>query len=278
MADLRVRRLLVALDASQSSRQVLHLAGELAAALQAELAGVFIEDEELANAATLPFSRVIQTYNANTGVLDSRTLQRQMKIVSEQARVALETSASFWRVKHSFRVVRGKVGAVLLETARETDLVGIGSRNWRIGGSMRLGDCACEVVKQAGKSVLLLPSNPQRGQNLLVILEADSDLTKILDPVIRLCRISGAQPIIAIAALRQDHPALQEAVADHLALHGIAPAIIRLLSHPGIPVLKQLTRQYRVRLLVIGSATLAEDGKALQLLIQAVDTATLLVS
>ena len=60
----RVRTVLVALDASRSSRAVAAAAAELAAALSAELAGLFVEDSAVARAATLPGSWEIGSFAA----------------------------------------------------------------------------------------------------------------------------------------------------------------------------------------------------------------------
>ncbi|MGD8821809.1 MAG: universal stress protein, partial [Anaerolineales bacterium] len=57
----RVERILVAVDASSHSRAALEAAAELAASLEVELVGIFVEDINLMRLAELPIAVEIET-------------------------------------------------------------------------------------------------------------------------------------------------------------------------------------------------------------------------
>lgn len=277
MNNTPTRQILVALDSCNDSRPALLVAGEMAAALRAELSGLFIEDEELANVASLPFSRVIHSYSGASANLDLTSLRRQMRVKSNRVRQALEQSASQWQVEHSFRIIRGKIGDVLLDQAKGADLVSIGSRNWRLGGSMRLGECACLITQQVGKSVLLLPSNGHKKRHLMAIIDNAQNIEKLLQPLVQLCRNRGEAPLVVVTTGHQQQE-LQQSIIDYLHPLGIRANIIYLPGTPAPSTLKKLVQDYQVRLLIVNAGAFAENSDQLQQMIQTIDTATLLVN
>ncbi|MDJ0948763.1 MAG: hypothetical protein QNJ94_07570, partial [Alphaproteobacteria bacterium] len=59
-----IRRIILALDPSEDSRDMLEAAASLAARLRAEIDAVFLEDENLLRSAELPFVRRINLLSA----------------------------------------------------------------------------------------------------------------------------------------------------------------------------------------------------------------------
>ena len=58
-----IRRILVALDASEASRAAIRSAVDLAARFRAELVGLFVEDVNLLRSAQLPFVRKVGAFS-----------------------------------------------------------------------------------------------------------------------------------------------------------------------------------------------------------------------
>ena len=81
-------RILVALDASPQSVAALRAAAELAALMEAELEGLFIEDINLLHLCGLPFSHEIGSYTAKRRQLDNLALERQLRGLATERRDA----------------------------------------------------------------------------------------------------------------------------------------------------------------------------------------------
>ena len=119
----RIRRVIVGLDAAQQSRGLLEAAAELAGEMQAELLGLFVENEDLLHFAGLPFAREVGFESATRRPLDVMSMERTLRGLAKEARQLLESVAGPTRIRWSFRVVRGAPATQLLAAAEESDLV-----------------------------------------------------------------------------------------------------------------------------------------------------------
>lgn len=153
-----IRRILVALDSSPHSLSALEAAVDLAASVEAELAGLFVEDIELLRMADSPFARELLYPSATAAPVNRATMERKLKAQSEQARAALAAAAQRAQVPWSFRTVRGHVTAEVLAAAGEADLLAMGKLGWSLGARVRIGSTALEVAMST-MPVLLLPEH-----------------------------------------------------------------------------------------------------------------------
>jgi K+-sensing histidine kinase KdpD len=81
-SESRRERVVVALDASANSRATLRAAAQLALQLQAELEGLFIEDDNLLRLCNLPFSQEVGLFSATARRLDSGAIEREFRGVA----------------------------------------------------------------------------------------------------------------------------------------------------------------------------------------------------
>jgi nucleotide-binding universal stress UspA family protein len=125
-----IRRILVALDASPHSLAALDMAVDLAARVEAELAGLFVEDVELLRMAELPSAREIADTTAHAIPLDRSIMERKLRAQSEQIRNAVAAAAQRAQVRWSFQTVRGQVTSALRAAVTEDDIVAIGRLGW----------------------------------------------------------------------------------------------------------------------------------------------------
>jgi nucleotide-binding universal stress UspA family protein len=161
-ARTSIRRIVVALDASRSSMAALEAAADLAAAVNAELAGLFVEDENLMRLAGLPLAREFDRISERPRSMDAAELRRHMARQARQARRALSQQAETRRVTWSFRTVRGHVTHEVRAAASEADLLVLGSRG-RSPGSM-IGSTARELLREMPTLLLVAPpAGPRRG-------------------------------------------------------------------------------------------------------------------
>ena len=151
-----VRRILVALDASPHSLAALKAAVDLAAKIDAELLGLFVEDTALLQLAELPCTREVLYFSAAELPLTRASMESRFRAQSEQARKALEAAAQHAQVAWSFRTVRGEVASEVLAAAAEVDLLALGRAGWSLDRRLRTGSTALEVASSS-VPVLLLP-------------------------------------------------------------------------------------------------------------------------
>jgi nucleotide-binding universal stress UspA family protein len=170
-----IRRILVALDASHHSLAALEAAAELAAALKADLEGLFVEDVNLLRLAALPAAREVQYPCCPAERLDPARMERQLRAQATQAQRALTWACKSREVTYSFRVVRGEVSPQVLEAALGADLLSLGRCSRPFTRSVRLGSTARAAAAEAPSSVLLM----QRGMRVKppVVLTYDDSPT-----------------------------------------------------------------------------------------------------
>lgn len=120
---MKIRRVIVGLDPVQQSRALLEAAVDLAGQMQAELLGLFVENQDLLHFAGLPFAREVGFESATRRSLDVESMERTLRTLAREARQVLESIAGGTQVQWSFRVVRGAPAAELLAAAEESDLV-----------------------------------------------------------------------------------------------------------------------------------------------------------
>ena len=198
-AEFVVRRILVALDASTQSLAALAAAVELAAAMEAELEGLFVEDVNLLRLAGLPFAREVR-HTASLEALDSPRMERALKAQATQAREALAAAATRAQVHWSFRVVRGEVAREVLQAASEADLLTLGKQGRSRCPGARLGSTALRAALQAPGALLLVEHGVPAGRPVFVLYDGSESAERALDAAARLARMSGTYLIVLLLA------------------------------------------------------------------------------
>jgi nucleotide-binding universal stress UspA family protein len=201
--EFAVRRILVALDASTHSLAALAAAVELAAAMEAELEGLFVEDVNLLRLAALPFAREVR-HTASLEALDSARMERALKAQAAQAREALAAAAGRAQVHWSFRVVRGEVAQEVLQAAAQADLLTLGKQGRSRSPGARLGSTALRVALHAPGALLLVEHGAPGGQPVLVLYDGSEVAERALDAAARLARMSGSPLIVLLLARAPD--------------------------------------------------------------------------
>ena len=153
-AEEQNQRILVALDASPQSVAALRAAAELAALMEAELEGLFIEDINLLYLCGLPFSHEIGSYTAKRRQLDNLALERQLRAVAATIQQAMTQVTTQTPVPWKFQVRRGTVVDELLAAAQDAALMSVG----RAGRIRRrsLGSTVRSLVDQSRHPLLIL--------------------------------------------------------------------------------------------------------------------------
>ncbi|HKS96324.1 MAG TPA: universal stress protein [Terriglobia bacterium] len=265
-----IRRILVALDASAHSLAALEAAADLAARMEAELVGLFVEDINLLRLAGLPFAQAIRRHSLAGEPFDSPGMERALRAQAAQARRALAAASERAAVKSSFRVVRGRVAAELLTAASDADLIALGKAGGSLTRNVRLGSTALALTANAPLPLLLVTSGAPR-QPILAVYDATECGRRALEAAASLAEMTGSPLTVIIVA---DNPEaagqLEKKAGSGLEGH---PAQVRVAR---LPRLAYVVRNEPTGLLVVGvHGSLGEE--ALQRLLDAIDNPVLLI-
>lgn len=258
-SEFVVRRILVALDVSKHSLAALDAAVDLAARMEAELLGIFVEDLNLLRVAGLRGARQIRYPSATTEALDLAAMERDLRVRAEQARKALSAVAERAQVPWSFRVVRGQVASEVLAAALEADLLILG----KAGGSLvgrTVGSTARAAAAHAPRSLLFVEPGSLFGPAILALHDGSTGSRQALSAAARLAKAADKDLIVLIATegpnevdrLQKDAAALLRGLETRVHFRRI----------PGVDILS-LTRAVKREgrgVLVLSSSLLGEEA------------------
>lgn len=252
-----ITRILVALDTSPHSQAALEAASKLAAELEAELVGLFVEDMDLLRLACLPFSRELPYAHHAERRLDTSTMERALRAEAEQARRSLATLAARLQVQWTFKVVRGQVVREVLTAAQEADLIFMGQASRRRWTTSRVGSTARTVARQASRTVAILRTGARLGKPVVVVFDGAGSAVAALATGASLAQEDHQNLVVLLAPPSPDGAeALEKQVLDWLKEQRFEARIVALRT-PGSAEVMRAIQQVDGRLLVLaGDSTL----------------------
>jgi len=266
-----LRRILVVLDASSHSLVALQSAADLAAKVGADLLGLFVEDANLLQWAGLPFAREVGGVAGVARRLDSPAMERSLKVQAQRSRLALAAIAEPWRLRWTFRVVRGNVAEEVLAAAHEVDLVCLGKMGRQPSIGSRLGPVARSVAAGAPRSVLLTKHAIAARHGVGVLYEGTQAAVKALWAAAKLTREEGGLTVLIPAANGAAAQLLEDEATQLLRSRGLS-ARYRWLDSSKTEAQLHLLQQDRDSL-VVASA----DSPLVCMLLEELDSPVLLV-
>ena len=206
-----VRRVLVALDASPGSRVVAEAAAQLAAMLEAELCGLFIEDLDVLHLSRSPMAHQADLLTASVSSLGSQDIEQQFRVQAERARRILSTAAS--RADHawSFRVVRGSVASEIHQASTETDLISLGLVGWSLRHRRHLGRAARPLLGGRRRLVLLVDRLLDLRRPVLLVYDGGEAARRALALALQL---TGGRPRRLVIAVPDSTSARRREIED----------------------------------------------------------------
>jgi nucleotide-binding universal stress UspA family protein len=269
-----IRRILVALDASPHSLAALEAAAELAARMEAELVGLFVEDVQLLRLADFPYVRQVRYFSPAGAPLIRAEIESELKAQSEQARRALAEAAQRARIHWSFRTVRGEVTHELLAAAREVDLVAIGRCGWSVGGRLRVGSTAAGVVAGA-IPVLVLSERGAPYVQLLVYYDGSPSARRRLLAAAQLARGGSMGITVLVATANAESAERMRKEADALLQDSGVKVRYQLIDPTDAASLLRAVKAEKSGIIVVGGR--ASLGKLLDALLAEVEVPLLLL-
>lgn len=167
-----LRRVLVALDASASSRAALEAAVRWARRGDGEVVALFVEDDDLLRLAAWPRALAFPGRGGAPCGLDPVAMGRELRAVADRARRLAEEVTARTRVRVRFEWTRGRVVPTIVAAAREAELVVLGRRT-RATARATLGTTAAAIAATL-PAVLLLDEGETLEPPIVVVVDGTS--------------------------------------------------------------------------------------------------------
>ncbi|MGC9398882.1 MAG: universal stress protein [Anaerolineae bacterium] len=182
----KIRRILVAVDASPHSQAALEAAGELAARFNAELLGLFVEDLNLLRLASLPFGKEVGLFSALPRQLRPPDVKRQLRIQARRAQETFSVVVERREISGTFHVVRGSVSQKILEASAEVDIVLLGKSGLSQLRKERLGSTAQTLLAEAPGMMMILQNGARLGSPVVLVYDGSLMAKKALHAALTL--------------------------------------------------------------------------------------------
>lgn len=281
--ELTIRRILVALDTSTDSLSGLEAAARLAAAMRAELVGLFVEDINLLHLAMLPFTDEVQRATGIRRSIDQHSMERDLQLQASQARRALAAAAGRAEARWTFKVVRGEVKSEVLSAALEADLLTLGRTSRSHFSRPRLGSTARAAIERGPGYVILGGPDSPDDRPVMVTFDGSQAGSQALVAAAHIAAMRDSELIVLLVESGSETgPALAADLAeqcDRLLAERDFRSDYDFQRIPADQTLQLVNAAHEARcsLLVLGGESPVLQGAALQLLLDELSCPVMLV-
>jgi nucleotide-binding universal stress UspA family protein len=229
MSSKTIKRILVAVDASQANRSLVQAANLLASKLDAELQALFVEDINLLQLAELPLAREM-TYGSTTArQLNLPELEKQLQAQVARLRQFVEESARLSNTKVSFSVARGQIETELCTAAQGSDLLIVGKNTQLTRYSEKLGRISQEIITRANCNILVLQHGSELGLPVVVFFDGSESSRRALQLGMQLAKDDHDQLVVLYPRAGKQN--LQQQVLAQTSQSAIEPTQIELADN-----------------------------------------------
>lgn len=218
------QRILVALDRSPHSTAALRTSARLAARLQVELHGLFVEDDRLLRLCNSPFSREIGLFTAAVRPLESLAVERTLRVMAAELRQQLAYVAAEAQVQWHFHVRRGVIEQILLAEAENVLMLGVGRTNRYMRRG--LGTTARRLAQEIRHPLLLLGQQSDFTDATTVVYDGSQRAQRALTLALQLHRYTADTLTILLLSPAEDQHEIKEQFDRELSDDDVRPKII----------------------------------------------------
>jgi nucleotide-binding universal stress UspA family protein len=189
--EKKLQHILLPLDVSRDSLTALEIAFGLASAIGGEISGLFIEDEALLMAGSLPFAREVGSFSGISRQIGSADIETRFQAMAGKARAALAEAGRRLNVPSSFRITRGDVPAQILAAAADADMVVLGKAGWSAGILRKPGSTCLAILSNSRVPVLIAERGVTLAPPILVVNDGTPAGKRAVDFAAELARSLG---------------------------------------------------------------------------------------
>lgn len=166
----KISSILVALDSSSGSGEILKSASELAFKAHAELKAVYVEDIEWFEASKYNFTQLISSYTGTVIPFSEQHIAKHSRALGSVLEHLFIGISKQKKIKYSYHSVKGVVSKELLEAASEASLI-ILNRTSRIGIPRKkiVGSTARYLIEHSSRPVLIWDDKDEWPRNIIGI-------------------------------------------------------------------------------------------------------------
>lgn len=227
----RIRRLLLTLDGTCTDDECLVIAVELAARLEVDLLGLFVEDVNVLRGASLPFVHQVSPLTASPYPFELEETERELKGFASRLERQLSTAADQRRVKWTFQVVRGIASREVAQVALDTDLVAIAETAPRSLAYSSTTRAVREAMREAGRMLLLLRPGVKVEGPIVLIYDGSPAADEAVDVALKLLvGIDAALEVFLVGESPERAAQLTQLMRERAAGHGTPIRIHRFTS------------------------------------------------
>jgi len=252
---LFIQRVLVAVDTSTEQLRTLEAAADLAALLQAELHGLFIENPDLYRVEQLSSSRKIDLPQGFGTDIEKGSIERQVQALTSRSEEMLARASQQRRIEWSFQVVQGAFGDELETEVGEGDLVVAESTGRDIRSGMRMKPSPRHAADAVEQPVLFLQHGPRPTQSIVAVYDGGPESEAVLDAAASL--FGGPVSLLTVllpAESREESEKLKEEAEEQLSRDGV-PAHFRRVSPDSLEWVVNAVDDVHADILIQGAST-----------------------
>ena len=265
----RIGRVLLALDISRRSRTALETAAALAATLDFELAGLFVEDVNLLRVGGLPFTRELGFFSHDPRTIDLEEMEQALHREAEEAQQLIAETAARLQLRWSFHIARGQIADELFALAGDLDLVVLG-KCARMG--MRsLGDFVAAALPGEIRAV-------RESRPVVAVYDGSACAHRILELAQRLALAGSLELKVLVAASTDAEFSRRASKAKVLLTRaGIVSPVCRRITPGATGELATAVRQEGAGVLVLNGDERFRGGEGFATLLNEIDCPVVLV-
>jgi len=272
-----IKQILVAVDGSPSSLSALENSVELAARLNAELVGLFVEDINLLRATQLPFTREISFFSSGLRRLEAAELERQLRVQADRVRRLMERFTGSKKLSATFRITRGSIAEEIINAGKDVDLLVLGKTGRSQPGFRGSGSTVRNVVVQREGLTLVWCAYGTSALPVALAYDGSKSAEKALEAAISLLKVYESDLIVYLIAENQEQgQTMRLAVAEKLG-ELVAKTTFRLLVHPELQNLAWMLKHENAGPVVLPCDSKRISGERLCSLVDEITNPILLV-
>lgn len=218
-----IRNIVAALDGSEESRAGLDLAISWAGIMDAELRGVFVEDERrFMHLQPLVGIEGDMPVPVPLPHKEMEIVQREVDKQADDVKAVFEEATAQTTLRRRFRRLRGEVNQVLTQQARGADIIVLGKRGVNDPpGLPEPGPTTTELVHSALRPVLVVPAGVRHEGPVLMAFDGGQGASRVIVP--GLMAASALEQKVVVLTIKDDSAQAAEqqwVIKDYLMPYG----------------------------------------------------------
>jgi len=196
-------RIVAGFGSVADERPTIDTAMALARALEADVAGYFVEDTDLLNLAALPFAKAMRPTDRSVLTVKLSQMEKEMARAAVNWRRALYASAGQARIRCSFETIRGAYSAEIARAGAATDVVIFNPANL----PHRRPDSVSALLQrfeQAAGAVILPEQRPHRRGPVVLVATGAPGESGLFETTERIARATGRDAVVLSVAGEED--------------------------------------------------------------------------